>query len=196
MAEQIISDWCAADPTRAAVSLRYFNPVGAHASGQIGEDPRGKPNNLMPYVAQVAGGKRPVLEIFGDDYETRDGTGERDYIHVVDLARAHAASLDYLTTAASHDVINVGTGRGVTVLELVETFELMSGMTIPHAVVQRRAGDAAISYSDASRAQAWLGWEAQYGLDAMCRDTWAWQNKNADGYEPLKPDTAKLHQKN
>jgi UDP-glucose 4-epimerase len=182
MAEQIIADWCAADRTRAAVSLRYFNPVGAHVSGQIGEDPYGIPNNLMPYVAQVAIGRLPKLQIFGGDYDTRDGTGERDYIHVVDLARAHATSIDYLTTAQSHDVINIGTGRGVTVLELVEAFERVSGAKVPRAAMPRRAGDAATYYADASRARYWLGWEAQYGLDDMCRDTWAWQSRNQDGY--------------
>ena len=130
MAEQIIADWCAADLTRAAISLRYFNPVGAHASGQIGEEPNGIPNNLMPYLAQVAVGRLPMLQIYGDDYETRDGTGERDYIHVVDLARAHVTSLDYLKSAKGHDVINVGTGQGVTVLELVEAFERASGVKI------------------------------------------------------------------
>jgi len=182
MAEQIITDWCAADLTRAAISLRYFNPVGAHASGQIGEEPNGIPNNLMPYLAQVAVGRLPKLHIYGDDYETRDGTGERDYIHVVDLALAHAASLDYLKTSEGHGIINVGTGRGVTVLELVEAFERESAVKISRVVVNRRAGDAAASYADASRARAWLGWEAQYGLDAMCRDTWAWCSGNAAGY--------------
>jgi UDP-glucose 4-epimerase len=175
MAEQIIADWCTADPLRTAVSLRYFNPVGAHVSGQIGERPIGTPNNLMPYVAQVAVGSQPILQIFGDDYETRDGTGERDYIHVVDLARAHAAALEYLATAESHEAINVGTGRGVTVLELVEAFERMSGAKVPIKVVSRRAGDAGASYADVRRARDCLGWEAQYELDAMCHDTWAWQ---------------------
>ena len=182
IAEQIIADWCAANRTRAAISLRYFNPVGAHSSGQIGEEPNGIPNNLMPYLAQVAVGRLPILQIYGDDYETRDGTGERDYIHVVDLARAHVASLDYLKTAEGHDVINVGTGQGVTVLELVEAFERESGVKIPRAVVPRRAGDAASSYAEAKRARVLLGWEAQYGLDAMCRDTWAWCSSNAAGY--------------
>lgn len=182
IAEQMIADWCVADQTRAAISLRYFNPVGAHASGHIGEDPSGTPNNLMPYVAQVAVGRLPTLQVFGDDYDTRDGTGERDYIHVVDLARAHAASLDYLTTAESYAVINVGTGRGVTVLELVEAFERESGAKISRALAPRRAGDAAASYADATRARDWLGWEAKYGLDSMCRDTWIWQSKNSRGY--------------
>ena len=182
MGEKIIADWCAADLTRAAISLRYFNPVGAHASGQIGEEPNGIPNNLMPYLAQVAVGRLPMLQIYGDDYETRDGTGERDYIHVVDLARAHVTSLDYLKSAKGHDVINVGTGQGVTVLELVEAFERASGVKIHRAVVPRRAGDAAASYAEAKRARIWLGWEAQYGLDAMCRDTWAWCSSNAAGY--------------
>lgn len=176
MAEQIIADWCAADPARAAISLRYFNPVGAHTSGQIGEEANGTPNNLMPYVAQVAVGRLPVLQIYGDDYATRDGTGERDYIHVVDLASAHAASLDYLKTAEGHDVINVGTGLGVTVLELVKAFECASGVQITREVVLRRAGDVASYYADASRARAWLGWQCEYGLDVMCQGTWAWCN--------------------
>ena len=182
IAEQIITDWCAADLTRAAISLRYFNPVGAHPSGEIGEEPNGIPNNLMPYLAQVTIGRLPMLQIYGGDYETRDGTGERDYIHVMDLARAHAASLDHLKTAKGHDVINVGTGRGVTVLELVEAFERESGTKIPRMVVSRRAGDAAASYADASRARVWLGWESQCGLDDMCRDTWGWCSRNANGY--------------
>lgn len=182
MAEQIIADWCVADQARAAISLRYFNPVGAHASGQIGEDPSGTPNNLMPYLAQVAIGRLPALQIFGDDYDTRDGTGERDYIHVVDLARSHVASLDYLTNANRYDVINVGTGSGVTVLELLEAFEREAGAKVSRTVAPRRAGDAAASYANANRARAWLGWEAQFGLDAMCRDTWAWQSQNPDGY--------------
>jgi len=182
MAEQMIADWCAANLSRAAVSLRYFNPVGAHASGQIGEDPMGTPSNLMPFIAQVAVGKRPILQVYGNDYETRDGTGERDYIHVLDLARAHAAALNYLTTAKGHELINIGTGRGATVLELIEAFKRMSKAKVPWLVVPRRAGDTAVSYADASRARKWLGWQAQYDLDAMCRDTWAWQSKNADGY--------------
>jgi UDP-glucose 4-epimerase len=136
----------------------------------------------MPYLAQVAVGRLPVLQIYGDDYKTRDGTGERDYIHVVDLARAHAASLDYLMTADGHDVINVGTGQGVTVLELVEAFERASGAKNSRVVAPRRAGDLAAYYADAGRARVWLGWEAQYGLDAMCRDTWAWCSSNASGY--------------
>jgi len=183
MAEQIIADWCAADTARAAVSLRYFNPVGAHVSGQIGEDPNGTPNNLMPYIAQVATGRLPMLQVFGDDYATRDGTGERDYIHVVDLARAHVASLAYLTKAEGHDVINVGTGQSVTVLELVAAFERVSGMRVAKAIGPRRAGDAAISYADARRAHDWLGWAAKHDVDDMCRDTWNWQSKNPRGFE-------------
>lgn len=182
MAEQIIADWCAANRKRAAISLRYFNPVGAHPSGEIGEEPNGIPNNLMPYLAQVAIGRLPMLQIYGDDYETRDGTGERDYIHVMDLARAHAASLDHLKAAKGHGVINVGTGRGVTVLELVEAFERESGVKIPRTVAPRRAGDAAASYADASRALVWLGWEAHCGLNDMCRDTWGWCSRTEAGY--------------
>lgn len=182
MAEQIIVDWCAADTARAAISLRYFNPVGAHASGQIGEDPSGTPDNLIPYLAQVAVGKLPSLRIFGDDYDPRDGTAERDYIHVVDLARAHESSLDYLATAEGYDVINVGTGRGVTILELVDAFEREIAAKILREIVRRRAGDAAASYADAGRARAWLGWKAQYGLVDTCCDTWAWQSRNQNGY--------------
>lgn len=183
MAEQIIADWCAEDTARAALSLRYFNPVGGHNSGQIGEDPGGRPNNLMPYISQVATGRLPKLHIFGDDYATRDGTGERDYIHVIDLARAHVASLTYLTEAYGHDVINIGTGQSVTVLELVAAFESVSGATVAKTFGPRRAGDAAISYADASRARAWLGWEAKFDVADMCRDTWAWQSANRDGYQ-------------
>jgi len=182
MVEQILSDWCAAHPERSALSLRYFNPVGAHASGMIGEDPNGTPNNLMPFIAQVAIGRRPALQIFGDDYETRDGTGERDYVHVVDLANAHVLALAALETQSGHDVINIGTGRGVTVKEMVDAFESACGGPLKTISVSRRAGDLASYFANGDRARTRLGWKADLGLAEMCRDTWAWQSKNPDGF--------------
>jgi UDP-glucose 4-epimerase len=182
MVEQILGDWCAAQPERSALSLRYFNPVGAHASGIIGENPQGTPNNLMPFIAQVAIGRRPVLQIFGDDYETRDGTGERDYVHVVDLAKAHVLALDALDQQSGHDVINVGTGRGVTVKEMVDAFEKACGRALKTSSVPRRAGDLASYFANSERARTRLGWEAELGLAEMCGDTWAWQSKNPEGY--------------
>lgn len=183
MVEQILGDWCAAQPERSALSLRYFNPVGAHASGMIGEDPHGMPNNLMPFIAQVAIGRRPALQVFGDDYDTRDGTGERDYVHVVDLAKAHVLSLDALERQSGHDVINIGTGQGVTVKEMVDAFESVSGRPVKTAYVARRAGDVASSFADNDRARTRLGWEADLGLAEMCRDTWGWQSKNPEGFD-------------
>jgi UDP-glucose 4-epimerase len=183
MVEQILGDWCATQPGRTAISLRYFNPVGAHASGMIGEDPKGTPNNLMPYIAQVAIGRRPALQIFGDDYDTRDGTGERDYVHVVDLAKAHVLALDALEKPPGHEVINVGTGRGVTVKEMVGAFEDACAQPVKTAYVSRRAGDVASSIADSNRARTRLGWEAELGLSDMCRDTWAWQTKNPEGFD-------------
>lgn len=182
MVEQILGDWCAADQARTAISLRYFNPVGAHASGRIGEDPQGIPNNLMPFIAQVASGRQPVLNIFGDDYDTRDGTGERDYVHVVDLAKAHVLALDALEGAAGHEVINVGTGDGITVQEMVDAFALASGVSVETKVAPRRAGDIARSVAKTELAQMRLGWTAKRGLAEMCRDTWAWQQQNPDGF--------------
>ena len=183
MVEQMLADWSAADPERSALSLRYFNPVGAHPSGLIGEDPLGQPNNLMPFVSQVAIGTRSVLQIFGDDYDTRDGTGERDYLHVVDLAKAHVLSLAALANLAGHDIINIGTGRGVTVKEMVKAFEIACGHSIKTRTVARRAGDLASCYANSERANARLGWVAKLGLTDMCRDTWAWQSQNPDGYK-------------
>jgi UDP-glucose 4-epimerase len=180
--EEIIRDWIAAGQGQAAVLLRYFNPVGAHESGRIGEDPAGIPDNLMPFVSQVAVGRRAVLDVFGDDYETRDGTGERDYIHVVDLARAH---LDALAHAAGHDgcdAFNIGTGRGATVLELVRMFETVTGREIPCRIAPRRDGDIPIMRADPSRAQEVLGWRAERDLGDMCRTAWAWQSANPEGY--------------
>ncbi len=180
--EEIIRDWITAGNGQSAVLLRYFNPVGAHDSGRIGEDPTGIPDNLMPFVSQVAVGRRSVLDVFGDDYETRDGTGERDYIHVVDLARAH---LDALSHAVGHegcDVFNIGTGRGATVLELVHMFERVTGREIPYRIAPRRDGDIPIMRANPSRAHEVLGWRAERQLDEMCRTAWKWQSDNPEGY--------------
>jgi UDP-glucose 4-epimerase len=183
MVEQMLGDWSAADPERSALSLRYFNPVGAHPSGLLGEDPRGRPNNLMPFIAQVAVGISSELQIFGDDYNTRDGTGERDYLHVVDLAKAHILSLTALADQEGHDVINIGTGHGVTVLEMVKAFEIACGHSINTRTVARRAGDLPCFFANSERAQARLGWEAKLSLIDMCRDTWTWQSQNPGGYK-------------
>jgi UDP-glucose 4-epimerase len=180
--EELIQDLCASDPGFRAANLRYFNPVGAHGSGLIGEDPAGIPNNLMPYICQVAVGRREKLQVFGDDYPTPDGTGVRDYIHVLDLARAHADALDYLLLADRNLTVNLGTGRGVSVLDLVKGFEKASGRQIPYEVVARRPGDVAEVYADPSLARELLGWEARLDVDAMCRDAWRWQSMNPQGY--------------
>lgn len=180
--EDMIRDWAAATETASAVLLRYFNPVGAHDSGRIGEDPRGMPNNLMPFVAQVAVGRRPSLAIFGDDYDTRDGTGERDYIHVVDLAEAHLAALDFSSRSEGCEAINVGTGHGVTVKELVAAYERASGRPIMVETAPRRPGDVAISYATTEKARAMLGWTARLKVDAMCVSSWKWQSENPEGY--------------
>jgi UDP-glucose 4-epimerase len=182
MAEQILSDWQSATPGASVVLLRYFNPVGAHASGRIGEDPRGVPNNLLPFVAQVAMGRRPKLMVFGDDYDTPDGTGVRDYIHVVDLARAHIAALDYITSHTGTDVFNIGTGQGYSVLDMVKAFSRASDRDISYEIVPRRSGDVARSIATPARANAVLGWQAEKGLDEMCASTWRWQSANPEGY--------------
>lgn len=163
--------------------LRYFNPVGAHPSGLMGEDPRGRPNNLMPYIAQVAVGRRERLQVFGGDYETPDGTGVRDYIHVVDLVEGHLAALRRLERQPGMVTVNLGTGRGVSVLEMVRAFERESGVAIPHEIVGRRAGDVAACWADPGLARELLGWEARLGLREMCRDSWRWQSRNPRGYE-------------
>ena len=183
MVEQMLGDWSAAHPERSAISLRYFNPVGAHPSGLIGENPLGQPNNLMPFIAQVAIGMRSELQVFGDDYDTRDGTGERDYLHVVDLAKAHVLSLETLVSQTGHEIINIGTGRGVTVKEIVEAFETACGHSIKTRIVARRVGDLASSYANSERAQVRLGWAANLSLADMCRDTWTWQSQNPGGYK-------------
>ena len=182
MIERILGDVAIAEPDWHIALLRYFNPVGAHDSGLIGEDPAGIPNNLMPYVAQVAVGKLARLTIHGDDYDTRDGTGERDYIHVVDLARGHLAALDRLDTFAGAEPINLGTGRGTTVREMIAAFEAASGLPIAHVVGPRRPGDIAGCYAEVSLAAERLGWRAELGLDRMCADGWRWQQGNPDGY--------------
>lgn len=180
--EQLIGDLCGADPGFRAAVLRYFNPVGAHPSGLIGEDPSGPPNNLMPFVCQVAVGRREKLRIFGNDYATPDGTGVRDYLHVMDLARAHVDALDYLCAKDRNVTVNLGTGNGVSVLELVKAFERASGKTVAYDIVARRPGDSASVYADPSLAKELLGWTAELDVDAMCRDAWRWQEKNPEGY--------------
>lgn len=174
--EQMILDWGRADPRVSAVNLRYFNPVGAHASAQIGEAPQGTPNNLMPYITQVATGQRAALSVFGDDYETPDGTGVRDYIHVVDLAKAHLAAVDLACQQTGVETINVGTGRGYSVLEMVRAFEAATDKAVPFQIVERRPGDVAIYLADPGLARTRLGWEAQLDLETMCRDAWAWES--------------------
>ena len=182
--EEMLKDLARADPRWRAVNLRYFNPVGAHPSGLIGEDPAGVPNNLFPFIAQVAAGRLPRLKVFGGDYPTRDGTGVRDYIHVVDLARGHLAALDYLSSpeAAGAIDVNLGTGKGVTVLEAVAAFKRASNRDIPYEIVARRPGDVADVYADASKAKSLFGWRAAKSLEEMCADHWRWQSANPDGY--------------
>lgn len=182
MVEQILRDLCVADPEFCAVALRYFNPVGAHESGLIGEDPADVPNNLFPFITQVAVGKRDRLSVFGQDWPTPDGTGVRDYIHVVDLAAGHVAALDFARSHAGFTPINLGTGRGTSVLELVSAFERATGQAVPTVFAPRRAGDIAACWADASLARELLGWSAQRGLDAMCADGWRWQSRNPEGY--------------
>ncbi len=182
MIEHILRDLAISDPSWKIAILRYFNPVGAHASGLIGESPNGIPNNLLPYVSQVAVGKRECLSVFGGDYPTRDGTGVRDYIHVVDLARGHLAALHALDGARETLVVNLGTGNGYSVLEMVRAFEAASGRPVPYRVVARRPGDIAECFADPAHARAVLGWQAEFDLAAMCRDAWNWQHNNPDGY--------------
>jgi len=180
--EDILTDLHQADPSWHLSILRYFNPVGAHESGEIGEDPTDIPNNLMPYIAQVAVGRQPQLKVFGDDYGTPDGTGIRDYIHVVDLVRGHLKALEYLERGPRLAIHNLGTGRGHSVLEVIHSFEEASSTEIPYEVAPRREGDAALSYADASKANSELGWQAHYDLQRMCEDVWRWQQKHPFGY--------------
>ncbi len=184
MQEQVLTDVAAASPGLQVALLRYFNPVGAHASGRIGEDPQGTPNNLMPFIAQVAVGRREQLHVFGDDYPTPDGTPLRDYIHVVDLAEGHVAALHHLRDHPDLSVRawNLGTGQGTSVLEMVRAFERASGQTVPYEIGPRRPGDLATCYADPGRAEVELGWKAERGIDQMCADTWRWQSANPQGY--------------
>ncbi len=180
--EQILGDLCAGDPEWRVATLRYFNPAGAHESGLLGEDPRGIPNNLMPFISQVAVGRHPCLQVYGDDYPTPDGTGVRDYIHVMDLARGHLAALERLFARAGSFTVNLGTGRGVSVLEAVAAFEKACGKRIPVRIAPRRPGDVAACYASAQNAKELLGWQAEKSFEQMCADHWRWQRDNPDGY--------------
>ena len=183
MGEQILRDIAKADPAWSVVNLRYFNPVGAHASGKIGEHPNGIPNNLMPYISQTAIGKREHLNVFGNDYPTPDGTGVRDYIHVVDLAKGHVAAIRYLMSHTGESVFNLGTGHGYSVLDMVHAFETANGVKVPYVITERRPGDLPACYADPSKSLEVLGWKAERDLVDMCRDTWNWQKHNPNGYE-------------
>ncbi len=185
MLEQILTDMQKADPEWNVILLRYFNPIGAHESGTIGENPNGIPNNLMPYVTQVAVGKLKELGIFGDDYDTPDGTGVRDYIHVVDLAVGHVKALTKIEEKAGLNIYNLGTGIGYSVLDIVHNFEEATGVKIPYVIKPRRPGDIATCYSDATKAKKELGWSATHGIAEMCKDSWKWQSKNPNGYEKV-----------
>ena len=182
MLEQVLSDIQKADPEWNVVLLRYFNPIGAHKSGTIGEDPNGIPNNLMPYITQVAVGKLPQLGVFGNDYPTHDGTGVRDYIHVVDLAKGHVCALQAIAKKCGLGIYNLGTGQGYSVLDLVKAFEAATGVKVPYVIKPRRSGDVAECWSDPSKAAKELGWKAQYGVQEMCEDAWRWQKNNPNGY--------------
>ncbi len=183
MLEQVLSDMQKADPEWNVILLRYFNPIGAHKSGLIGENPNGIPNNLMPYITQVAVGKLKELGVFGDDYDTPDGTGVRDYIHVVDLAKGHVKAINKLKENVGLGIYNLGTGTGYSVLDIVKNFEAATGVKIPYAIKPRRAGDIATCYSDAAKAEKELGWKAQFGIKEMCADSWNWQKNNPNGYD-------------
>ena len=182
MIEQILDDLQTADPTWDVVLLRYFNPIGAHPSGLIGEDPKGIPNNLVPYVAQVAVGKRDAIHVFGDDYDTPDGTGVRDYIHVCDLARGHVAALTWMQGRTGVEIFNLGTGTGSSVLDVVRAFSDACGKELPYVIEPRRTGDVSANYADCTKAREMMGWEAELNLADMCRDSWRWQSRNPNGY--------------
>ena len=183
MTEQILRDLSVADPTWRIALLRYFNPIGAHESGRIGEDPRGIPNNLMPYITQVAVGRRQQLSVFGNDYPTHDGTGVRDYIHVCDLAKGHVAAVDYCAKHTGCEVFNLGTGTGYSVLDMVHTFASVNQVAVPYVIAPRRPGDVAVCYADPGKSAQLLGWKAERDLADMCRDSWRWQHQNPMGYE-------------
>lgn len=180
--EELIGDLCRSAPDFCAAILRYFNPVGAHPNGQLGEDPSGPPNNLMPFICQVAAGRRPYLSVFGNDYPTPDGTGVRDYIHVMDLARAHVAAIDYLESQNRNITVNLGTGQGYSVLEVVHAFEQVSKREIPLEFCPRRVGDVATCYANPESANRLMGWRAQFGIERMCEDAWRWQSLYPNGY--------------
>ncbi len=183
MMEQILSDTAKANPEMSIVILRYFNPIGAHKSGRIGEDPNGIPNNLMPYITQVAAGRLPQLGVFGDDYPTHDGTGVRDYIHVVDLAKGHVKAIEYSAGHKGTEIVNLGTGTGYSVLDIVKAFERVNHIEIPYVIKPRRPGDIAECFANAEKAEKVLGWKAELGLDEMCYDAWNWQSHNVNGYK-------------
>lgn len=183
MIEEILKDVCFANPDLSVVILRYFNPIGAHKSGLIGEDPQGIPNNLLPYISQVAIGKLEKLSVYGDDYETHDGTGVRDYIHVVDLALGHLKAIEYASGHKGAETVNLGTGTGYSVLDMVKAFEKVNNVKIPYKIVERRPGDIAKCYADPQKAKQVLGWSATHTLEDMCKDTWNWQSKNPKGYD-------------
>jgi len=182
MVEQMLRDWCGADAARSAVSLRYFNPIGAHPSGAIGEDPRDVPNNLFPFIAQVAIGKRERLNVWGGDWPTADGTGVRDYLHVVDLALGHVAGIAYAQKTPGFTAINLGTGHGTSVLQMVHAFEKATGRAVPYTIASRRDGDVAACFADASLARSLLGWQATRSIEQACADGWRWQSTHPDGY--------------
>ena len=182
MSEQILSGLARAEDDWSIALLRYFNPIGAHESGYIGEDPRGIPNNLMPFITQVAIGRREHLNVFGNDYDTHDGTGVRDYIHVVDLARGHVAAIEYVTGHTGCEVFNLGTGMGYSVLDMVNTFRQVNGVELPYVITDRRPGDIATCYADPAKSAEILNWKAEKGLEEMCRDSWNWQKNNPMGY--------------
>ena len=186
MIEDMLRDIAKADPSFNIAILRYFNPVGAHSSGLIGEDPNGIPNNLMPYITKVAVGKLKELSVFGNDYNTHDGTGVRDYIHVVDLAKGHIKALDKLSTNCGLVTYNLGTGNGYSVLDMIKAFSKASGQEIPYKIVDRRPGDVAMCYADPTKANNELGWKAEFGIDRMCEDSWRWQSNNPNGYENIE----------
>jgi len=182
MTEQILSGMAFADKDWAVCLLRYFNPIGAHHSGRIGEDPRGIPNNLMPYITQVAVGRRPFLSVYGNDYDTHDGTGVRDYIHVVDLAKGHVAAVKYVLENTGCEVFNLGTGTGYSVLDMVKAFNEANGLDLPYQIVDRRPGDIGTCYADPAKSASVLGWKAEKTLQDMCRDSWRWQSQNPNGF--------------
>jgi UDP-glucose 4-epimerase len=182
MQERILTDLWRSDNEWQVMLLRYFNPIGAHVSGLIGEDPKGIPNNLLPYVAQVASGKREIVHVFGNDYDTPDGTGVRDYIHVVDLAKGHVSAIKGMETLPGVQIFNLGTGNGYSVLDIIKAFSKACGHDIPYVIDPRRPGDVATCYSDPTKAREVLGWVAENSIEDMCRDAWRWQSNNPDGY--------------